>query len=333
MRKSFLFLSFFILTGISFVCKGQYTGGNEDGSSYAMSTGSVCTPLVNANIYFGGVQDGSSSGALTASGCPVPVNANIYFGGIEDGSSSGSLAVSVCPVPVNANIYFGGVQDGFSLGALTASVCPVAVNANIYFGGSQDGYSAVYLPTLLASCLLPIELSSFTGICVNGRSSLSWSTATENNNAYFTIEYSPDGAGWQIAGTAPGAGNSSIPLSYSFTDQASRTGTAYYRLKQTDRDGKFTYSTIMSIGSCQGAGTDKLSIYPNPTAGPILLSYDGDKTKIQSIEIYNVLGERVYHSGVWQSGIDLSDWPAGIYFVHVLSNTRTEIREIVLKRY
>lgn len=393
MRKLFLFLLFFILAGISFVCQGQYTGGAEDGFSYAVNINSSCTVAVNANIYFGGVstlsssaaltasgcavpvnaniyfggvQDGFSSGILTASVCPIPVNANIYFGGVEDGSSSGvlavsvcptplnsniyfggvedgssqgNLAVSVCPIPVNSNIYFGGIQDGFSSGALIPSVCPIPVNANIYFGGVQDGFSSVYLKTLLPACLLPIELSSFSGSCVGGSSVLKWSTAIENNNAFFTIEYSPDGANWQAIGTVAGAGNSSVTIDYSFTDGVSRAGTAYYQLRQTDLDGRFTYSGVISVGSCAGnggagsGGGGKLNVYPNPSPGLLNLSFDGDKTKIQSIEIFNVLGERVYYSAVWQSGIDLTEKGAGTYFVQVTTDTKTEVREVVLKRF
>jgi len=260
-------------------------------------------------------------------------NSNIYFGGVEDGFSTAALTASVCPIPLNSNIYFGGVQDGFSNGALTVSVCPVAPNANIYFGGVQDGFSSVYLKTLLASCLLRIELASFTGSCVGGVKVLNWSTATESNNAYFTIEYSADGQNWQSAGTVAGAGNSSTTIDYSFTDAASRPGLTYYRLQQTDLDGKFTFSSILSVGSCTATGTDKLNIFPNPSSGPFSLSFDGDKTKIQAIEIYNVLGERIYYSGVWQSNIDLSDKPSATYFVHFITDTGTDVKEIVIKKY
>jgi hypothetical protein len=387
MRKLFLFLSFCVLTGISFVCHGQYAGGSQDGfsaiayspsscsvlsnsniyfggvsynsSDAALSVGvcaaptnaniyfggvqdgfssgtltvSVCPAPLNANIYFGGVQDGFSSGTLAASVCPVPLNSNIYFGGVEDGFSTAALTASVCPVPLNSNIYFGGVQDGFSDGALTVSVCPVVLNANIYFGGVQDGFSSVYLKTLLATCLLRIELASFTGSCVGGVRVLNWSTATESNNAYFTIEYSDDGQSWQSAGTVAGAGNSSTTIDYSFTDAASHPGLTYYRLQQTDLDGKFTFSSIISVGSCTATGTDKLNIFPNPSPGPFSLTFDGDKTKIQAIEIYNVLGERIYYSGAWQSNIDLSDKPSATYFVHFITDTRTDIKEIVIKKY
>jgi hypothetical protein len=386
MRKLFLFLSFCALTGISLVCKGQYTGGNDDGfssgaliasacataananiyfggsstlsSSNALSASvcalptnaniyfggvqdgsassalpaSVCPLPLNSNIYFGGVQDGFSSGTLTASVCPLPLNTNIYFGGVQDGSALGLLAVSVCPLPLNSNIYFGGVQDGFASGNLTVLACPVPINANIYFGGAQDGFSSVYLKTLLAACLLTIDMSSFTGNCSGGAPVLDWSTTTENNNAWFTIEYSPDGVMWQEIGTVPGAGNSSTLLYYSFTDGVYRAGTAYYRLQQTDLDGKFTLSRVISVGSCTVSGTDKLNIYPNPSPGQLILSFDGDKTKVQTIEVYDVLGERIYYHAGWQSGIDLSDKPSGTYFVHFITDTHTVIKEIALTK-
>jgi len=79
---------------------------------------------------------------------------------------------------------------------------------------------------------------------------LYWVTSNEINNDYFTIEKSNDGINFEIVEIILGAGNSDILLEYSFVDKNPINGISYYRLKQTDFDGKFEYSDIISVGGC-----------------------------------------------------------------------------------
>ncbi|MFP4288832.1 MAG: hypothetical protein ACLFQS_06215 [Bacteroidales bacterium] len=88
---------------------------------------------------------------------------------------------------------------------------------------------------------LPIELLYFKAKAVSGQVYLEWGTATEINNDYFTIERSMDGINWEVITFETGAGNSNHTRHYSFTDQFPVDGISYYRLKQTDYDGKFEY--------------------------------------------------------------------------------------------
>jgi hypothetical protein len=94
---------------------------------------------------------------------------------------------------------------------------------------------------------LPIELLYFKGSVYNSDNILHWSTASEDNNDYFTIEKTKDGIDWKIVKREPGAGNSSNQLYYSLVDENVESIINYYRLKQTDYDGKFKYSDIISI--------------------------------------------------------------------------------------
>ena len=94
---------------------------------------------------------------------------------------------------------------------------------------------------------LPIELLYFKGSVYNSDNILHWSTASEDNNDYFTIEKTKDGIDWEVLDREPGAGNSSNQLYYSLVDENVESIINYYRLKQTDYDGKFKYSDIISI--------------------------------------------------------------------------------------
>jgi hypothetical protein len=311
-----------------------FFGGIEDGHSSDSLRVSVCPLPQNNNIFFGGIEDGFSSDSLRVAFCPIPQNNNIFFGGIEDGFSSDSLRVSFCPIPQNANVFFGGIEDGFSSGALTASVCPPPANVNIYFGGLEDGFSSQLFKNIVDPCVLALQTIAFAGICVDQSKVLKWSTASEQNQDFFIVEYSADGGSWEPIGTVQGAGASSTVQNYTFTDAGQRSEPSYYRMIQSNPDGRSSYSAIIVMESCvpEAPDADKLVIYPNPSFGVFNLSFDGDRTKPISIEVYNVLEEMVYHTGSFRSALDLTDLASGVYFVHFISDGKTIIKKIVIRR-
>jgi hypothetical protein len=178
--------------------------------------------------------------------------------------------------------------------------------------------------------VLPVRLLSFTGGCDKQNVVLKWSAATETNNDYYSIERSEDGINWQVAGTVGGAGNSSETQNYSFTDKEPYNAVSYYRLKQTDIDGKFKYFKIISIANCQKDPAE-LGIYPNPANGTFHLLFHGDKDQVHSVSIYNVSGEKVYNSENYQSSIDLSGKPDGVYFLHFNLLSTVIIKKLVIK--
>lgn len=95
---------------------------------------------------------------------------------------------------------------------------------------------------------LPVELISFTADAVNNQSVLCrWTTATEINNDYFTVERSQDGMNFEPIGTVDGAGNSTSILQYQHPDHNPYRGISYYRLQQTDFDGQFSYSQSVAV--------------------------------------------------------------------------------------
>jgi len=182
------------------------------------------------------------------------------------------------------------------------------------------------------SCFViyPIDLLSFTGYCDKQNIILQWSTASETNNSYFTVERSVDGINWQVAGTVAGAGNSSSQLYYTLVDTTRNEGTSYYQLKQTDFNGNGKGGTITCIYKCSGIGTEHLTIYPNPTRGKFELLLNGDKNKINSIDIFNSKGRKVLSSIGFQSMFDLSGHVSGVYFILVRQNSKTISLKLVL---
>ena len=110
---------------------------------------------------------------------------------------------------------------------------------------------------------LPIELLSFGVTCLDNRVQVDWKTASEINNASFTIYRSPDLQHWENVATLNGAGNSNQTLSYSITDERPLNGLAYYRLVQTDYDGTNEAFTPVS-SSCQTQDAQSMAVFPNP---------------------------------------------------------------------
>jgi len=163
---------------------------------------------------------------------------------------------------------------------------------------------------------LPIELISFNGECNDQNIMLSWTTATEVNNDYFSLERSIDGANWQLITDVAGAGNSSSLINYSFLDVARYNDISYYRLKQTDFNGQSKYVEIIATPKC-GEDMPELLVFPNPTNQALNIFYGGDKSQIISTSISNVLGEIVYYSDIFEEKIMVDNKPNGIYFLHV----------------
>jgi hypothetical protein len=178
------------------------------------------------------------------------------------------------------------------------------------------------------SVSLPVELISFTAICAGQIVQLKWSTASEINNDHFTIEASTDALLWQSTAAIKGAGTTNSEQTYSYHDPSQMPGTThrYYRLKQTDLDGRYTYSPMVSVEHCPSLATAEIQIYPNPSDGKFGIAIYGETEDILSIDISNALGKRVAGCVGFQSRFDLSMMTAGIYFVKVqmLSGTVTQ---------
>jgi hypothetical protein len=153
------------------------------------------------------------------------------------------------------------------------------------------GYS-LYEFTVNGYIALPIKLGPFTASIQNGKAvTLKWTTLQESNNDYFSIERSYDGHRFSAIGAVPGKGNSSQPASYVWTDSFPATGKNLYRLKQVDKDGKFTYSSV--IGETIVSPAERgITVYPNPVVDDLTITgRNGDR--ILAVTVYKASGEQL----------------------------------------
>lgn len=185
--------------------------------------------------------------------------------------------------------------------------------------------------------VLPITLSNFEVTCDNGLPKINWTTSTEINNDYFTIERSSDGHQFESIGKINGAGNNSTSLNYSFVDDSPLTTVGYYRLKQTDFDGKFDYTNIVAA-NCK---KDDLysSIYPNPAKEQLTFTYNNLNNDKGNMYLYvtNSLGELIIQNSYIQESfikktLDISNLSNGVYHVIFVSNSTREVHKLVVNK-
>jgi hypothetical protein len=192
---------------------------------------------------------------------------------------------------------------------------PISLNCNsIDITIYGPGISTQTIPC--NSTPLPIEVYTFDVKYNNKKVYINWETASEVNNDYFTVERSKDGLYWNELNTIKGAGNSSSILNYNTTDYSPLYGISYYRLKQTDFDGKYEYSKIRSVNLEM---TDNLEMYPNPTNNQVTII--GSQSELKQVKIYNTLGQdvtvltNVISAGNSKMVIDLSNLSIGMYYI------------------
>ncbi len=171
---------------------------------------------------------------------------------------------------------------------------------------------------------LPVEIIDFNVNAAISNVELKWSTASETNNDFFTIQKSQNGGDWIDVAEIGGAGNSTMELRYSATDNAPFNGISYYRLMQTDFDGTHSYSDIKVV-KYNGIDYAQISIFPNPTENRITIQ--GGELEINYVQIFNSVGQKVTRdthvlkSSSRETVIDLSSLPSGIYSIKTRSNT------------
>lgn len=187
---------------------------------------------------------------------------------------------------------------------------------------------------------LPIELLWFTAVPFNNEIvNLDWTTASETDNDYFTVERSADGRNFETVTTVDGAGNSNSLLSYKTTDEKPYSGTSYYRLKQTDMNGEAKYSDIQVV-HLEKHSLLELALSPNPNNGITLnVGLATEKQQDVQLTVYNALGHKCYgqqiavtHAGMaWYPVQFLDQLEPGVYMVNATVNNNTLTKKLIVK--
>lgn len=178
---------------------------------------------------------------------------------------------------------------------------------------------------------VPVELTAFFALNTTNGILLKWTTASESNNSGFMIERSSSLTSpvqeWNELGFVQGKGTTLEISDYEYTDKISRPGKYYYRLKQIDFDGTFTYSNIVES---EISGPDVFNLsqnYPNPFNPSTMIKFSLPVDSYVRIELFNALGEKVdeltnrdYSIGNHEINFDASKLSNGVYYYTINAN-------------
>ena len=183
---------------------------------------------------------------------------------------------------------------------------------------------------------LPVELLTFAvEQKTNGDKRISWLTASEINSDYFVVERSVDGINFLRIGEKKAAGYSTQIIEYYFIDQSETNGTRYYRLKQVDMDGSFTYSRVISIDAHDFTLKHfSFGLFPNPNNGQKIVIFNTTPTEKNSkidLNITGIQGQILYSEIIWSDEdgnfkheLNNINWNPGTYFVSGTDNSNTQ---------
>ncbi len=178
----------------------------------------------------------------------------------------------------------------------------------------------------LACTTLPIELLSFTGSYKTDYNQIEWITASEKDNDYFTVERSLDAINWEALGMVDAAGNSTQNRLYTYQDYTfAGNAINYYRLKQTDLNGTFEYSPVISIETSEGSKMMVKDVYPNPTNETInceLLTPDNTEVVVEILDFTgSLVGKNLLQVQAGKNNLitDMSALKNGIYLLKITS--------------
>ncbi|WP_127130186.1 T9SS type A sorting domain-containing protein [Pseudoflavitalea rhizosphaerae] len=207
---------------------------------------------------------------------PTPVKIRLYYKNSEFADYKTAINKPVLTLNDLALVHYKGVSEDceFSnnqgLGVELASPVPGDIaGTGFYLEASTTSFSE--FSVLQSNASLPVSLTSFNVKLVMDKVVLNWSTAQELENKGFEIERSADGRNFVKIGWVDGNGNSHSTIKYDFTDASPLSGRNYYRLRQVDIDGNFSYSEISAIST---VNSTRLTVSPNPVSNMLYIEYD-----------------------------------------------------------
>ncbi len=224
----------------------------------------------------------------------------ILNGNLANNNNSDDITVDGS-ITVNGNFTGGNGSTIVGAGSLSTTGTTTTSGSATLFGSSGTCINC----TTSGGSPLPIELVSFEAHLDVDQVQLKWVTASESNNSYFTIERSLDGRNFEEVLRVEGAIESTQTIEYYDVDYNPAVGISYYRLKQTDIDGSFSYSGIVPVeytGS-ENPGTGifgdvegDINVWPNPSKGEhVNVELSGyDKADDVLVVVRDITGKEYY---------------------------------------
>lgn len=173
--------------------------------------------------------------------------------------------------------------------------------------------------------VLPVELTTFRAVRTDEGARLNWSTATEQDNEKFIVERSHDGIQFEPVGEVAGRGTTTSEQSYIFLDEHPLIGTNFYRLKQIDFSGNFTYSDVVAV---KMDNQSSVAVYPTPFSNSLSLTLPDDLDSEETLlTIYSLHGQLVHQQmlqGLGSQQLELTSLYPGRFVLCLTNGTKTQ---------
>jgi uncharacterized delta-60 repeat protein len=319
--------------------------------------------------------NGTLSGTTAVIGAPVAIDANtgpLGIGGNVDGTASSFFEGAIDEVRI-WNIVRTQSEIAADMNNTSLSASTTGLQAYYHFDHGTGGGTNTNDTTLTDATSnanngrlnnfaltgsssnwissdnpLPVELTSFTAVTKKQGVELVWKTATEVNNYGFEIEKSRIQKSevrsqnttetWSKAGFVEGNGTTNGAKQYSFTDKNLSAGEYLYRLKQIDRDGKFTYSQAVEVSIANTPKDFTLEQnYPNPFNPSTVIGYQLPVSSHITLKVYDAIGREVAalvnevkEAGSYSVTFDASKLSSGIYFARLQSGDKVQLKKLIL---
>jgi hypothetical protein len=168
----------------------------------------------------------------------------------------------------------------------------------------------------VSGVVTPLRFLSFSGEKINRTTALQWTTDNEVNTSHFEIERSKNGVAFNSIGRVNSVNSSGVHR-YSFTDIAPVEGINFYRLKQVDRDGRISYTTIIKI--LHNSFGQVISLHPNPATNFVNIDFVS-KRSLLLVSIFDAQGRQVLQTSLTNQGIiklNISKLAKGSYIIQI----------------
>lgn len=240
------------------------------------------------------------------------VNIQLKF---QDGSIDGGPTGSVKP---KINHYSNGAWEVATGMFNSFSEYPASMGGGGY--ASLFMYKGGFSPfsIMLASQTLPVQWAGFSAKLSGNNALLNWSTASEQNTSQFTVLHSFDGSNWRETGVVKAKGNSGIINQYQFIHNGLASGKNFYRLRQEDQDGQFSFSKIITLDV--PVQLSAIKVNGNPVTNgqlQVLLPQS------QEVNLLNTAAQLMLRKQLPAGNniISVAHLPAGVYYLKTASTT------------
>jgi sugar lactone lactonase YvrE len=301
----------------------------------------LSTGTNNASAVYGQTSFTSASGGRSATTFDLPIGIavgsdntlyindsnngrTVYINNANTKNGGTGTAVSFNGVIGQANLtaYAGSA----SATTMWAGVTGLAVSSTskLFIGNSGYGRMLQFNATPL-----PVDFVDFKAKKINGQTNLTWIVSFEYNNEKFEIETSADGIHFEKSKEVLSKGNTNSLRNYE-TTISSQNNSQYFRIKQVDLDGVFTYSKVISSDE---KTVTSVSIYPNPSTEGVIYYTLNTITENTTINILSVNGNTISTTNVSShtGEIDTHQLMNGMYFLQVITGNTTVMERFIKK--